>query len=45
MTRRNKTLFTLGFVLFFAGWLAWKFIVTKAFLTAPPPPAERGAAE
>ena len=45
MTQRNKTLFAVGFALFFAAWLAWKFLLTKAAVAPPPqPPVASGAA-
>jgi hypothetical protein len=37
MRRSRTTLFVVGFALFFAAWLAWKFLLTKSVLTAPPP--------
>jgi hypothetical protein len=40
MTRRNRGLMIIGFVIFLAAWLAWKVLHTASTI-APPPPVTR----
>jgi hypothetical protein len=36
MKGRNRSLIVIGVVIFVAGWLAWKVLLTKSKLPSPP---------
>lgn len=36
MKRQHKTLLTVGFLIFLAGWLAWSVLLTESELEEPP---------
>ena len=37
MKQRNRGLIVIGVVIFLAGWMAWKVLLTKSKLPSPPP--------
>jgi hypothetical protein len=37
MKGRNRTLIIVGVVILFAGWFAWKVLLTKSKLPTPAP--------
>ncbi|MGH7788831.1 MAG: hypothetical protein ACRERC_18320, partial [Candidatus Binatia bacterium] len=36
LKRQHKTLLTVGFIIFLAGWLAWSVLLTESELEEPP---------
>ena len=41
--RRNRSLIVIGVMVLFAGWLAWKVLLTKSKLPTPAPVTQGSA--